>query len=177
VGLNSIKSLNLTNVYPNNKNKNKNKNKKKNNKVKSKPLELRSRVKNYSNKYSNIAYPKIRSHEAADVFGVDQAIHMDDLAAFLGSQIYKGQKNLILWYDYLNPTHRYVSICSKRSRNILFCAHATSHDATFCSVITQPLMQHFVQCSRNLSRNILFCAHATSRDATFCLVLTQHVVL
>jgi hypothetical protein len=45
VGLKSLKSLNLTNVYPNN-NKNKNKNKKKkNNKVKSKPLELRSRVK------------------------------------------------------------------------------------------------------------------------------------
>jgi hypothetical protein len=39
VGLNSLKSLNLTNVYPN---KNNNK---KNNKVKSKPLELRSRVK------------------------------------------------------------------------------------------------------------------------------------
>jgi hypothetical protein len=35
VGLNSLKSLNLTNVYPNN-----NKNNKKNNKVKSKPLEL-----------------------------------------------------------------------------------------------------------------------------------------
>jgi hypothetical protein len=41
VGLKSLKSLNLTNVYPNNNNK-----KKKNNKVKSKPLELRSRVKN-----------------------------------------------------------------------------------------------------------------------------------
>jgi hypothetical protein len=40
VGLNSLKSLNLTNGYPN-------KNKNKNNKVKSKPLELRSRVKNY----------------------------------------------------------------------------------------------------------------------------------
>jgi hypothetical protein len=38
VGLNSLKSLNLTNGYPN-------KNKNKNNKVKSKPLELRSRVK------------------------------------------------------------------------------------------------------------------------------------
>jgi hypothetical protein len=38
VGLNSLKSLNLTNVYPNNNNKNKNN--KKNNKVKSKPLEL-----------------------------------------------------------------------------------------------------------------------------------------
>jgi hypothetical protein len=35
VGLNALKSLNLTNVYPNNK-----KNKNKNNKVKSKPLEL-----------------------------------------------------------------------------------------------------------------------------------------
>jgi uncharacterized membrane protein len=41
VGLKSLKSLNLTNVYPNNNNKNKNNNnnnkKKKNNKVKSKP--------------------------------------------------------------------------------------------------------------------------------------------
>jgi hypothetical protein len=44
VGLNLLKSLNLTNGYPN-KNKNNNKNKNKNNKVKSKPLELRSRVK------------------------------------------------------------------------------------------------------------------------------------
>jgi hypothetical protein len=40
VGLNSLKSLNLTNGYPN-----KNNNNNKNNKVKSKPLELRSRVK------------------------------------------------------------------------------------------------------------------------------------
>jgi hypothetical protein len=39
-----LKSLNLTNVYPNNKNNKKNK---KNNKVKSKPLELRSRVKKF----------------------------------------------------------------------------------------------------------------------------------
>jgi hypothetical protein len=39
VGLNSLKSLGLTNVYPNN-DKNKNNNNKKNNKVKSKPLEL-----------------------------------------------------------------------------------------------------------------------------------------
>jgi hypothetical protein len=38
VGLNSLKSLNLTKGYPNKNNKNKNK-------VKSKPLELRSRVK------------------------------------------------------------------------------------------------------------------------------------
>jgi hypothetical protein len=50
VGLNSLKSLNLTNVYPNNNNNNNNNNKnnkkkKNNNKVKSKPLELRSRVK------------------------------------------------------------------------------------------------------------------------------------
>jgi hypothetical protein len=45
VGLNSLKCLSLTNVYPNNNNKNnKNKNNK-TNKVKSKPLELRSRVK------------------------------------------------------------------------------------------------------------------------------------
>jgi hypothetical protein len=47
VGLNSLKSLNLTNVYPNNKKKKKKKKKKNNNnnKVKSKPLELCSRVK------------------------------------------------------------------------------------------------------------------------------------
>jgi hypothetical protein len=45
VGLKSLKSLNLTNVYPNNKNNNNNKKKNNNNKVKSKPLELRSRVK------------------------------------------------------------------------------------------------------------------------------------
>jgi hypothetical protein len=47
VGLNSLKSLNLTNGYPNKNKNNKNKNKNKNNKVKSKPLELRSRVKSY----------------------------------------------------------------------------------------------------------------------------------
>jgi hypothetical protein len=48
VGLNSLKSLNMTNVYPNNNNK---KNKKKNNKVKSKPLklfELAGKKKSYS---------------------------------------------------------------------------------------------------------------------------------
>jgi hypothetical protein len=47
VGLNSLKSHNLTNVYPNNNknNNNNNNNNKNNNKVKSKPLELRSRVK------------------------------------------------------------------------------------------------------------------------------------
>jgi hypothetical protein len=41
VGLKSLKSLNLTNGYPNKNNKN---NKNNNNKVKSKPLELRLRV-------------------------------------------------------------------------------------------------------------------------------------
>jgi hypothetical protein len=58
VGLKSLKSLNLSNGYPNknknknNKNKNNNKknnnnnNNNNNNKLKSKPLELRSRVKN-----------------------------------------------------------------------------------------------------------------------------------
>jgi hypothetical protein len=51
VGLNSLKSLNLTNVYPNNKNKSK---KKKNNKLKSKPLELRSWVKNLMKNFQTI---------------------------------------------------------------------------------------------------------------------------
>jgi hypothetical protein len=45
VGLKSLTSHNLTNVYPNNKNKNNKKNNNNNNKVKSKLLELRSRVK------------------------------------------------------------------------------------------------------------------------------------
>jgi hypothetical protein len=63
VGLNTLKSLNLTNVYPNNNNNNNNKNNKnnnknnknnnKNNKVKSKPLELRSRVKILFNRSFN----------------------------------------------------------------------------------------------------------------------------
>jgi hypothetical protein len=46
----------------------------------------------------------------------------------------------------INAFSRYVSICSKRSRNNFFCAHATSRDAlaqsahaTICYVITQPL--------------------------------------
>jgi hypothetical protein len=40
MGLNSLKSLILTNVYPNNNNKNNNNNNNNNNIVKSKPLEL-----------------------------------------------------------------------------------------------------------------------------------------
>jgi hypothetical protein len=44
VGLKSLKSLNLTNGYPN-------KNKNKNNKVKSKPLELRSLVKKFRGQF------------------------------------------------------------------------------------------------------------------------------
>jgi hypothetical protein len=55
VGLKSLKSLNLTNGYPNNNNKNKN------NEVKSKPLELRSRVKinetlNIYNNLTNVQF-------------------------------------------------------------------------------------------------------------------------
>jgi hypothetical protein len=54
VGLNSLKSLNLTNVYPNNNNNN-NKNKKKNNnKVKSKPLELFELAGNNPTKLSDV---------------------------------------------------------------------------------------------------------------------------
>ena len=48
---------------------------------------------------------QMRPDEACDVFGVDQAIHMDDLPIFLQSQISQSAKNLILWYDYLNPLH------------------------------------------------------------------------
>jgi hypothetical protein len=51
VGLNSLKSLNLTNGYPN-------KNKNNNNKVKSKPLELRSRVKSH-----NLPRPQKRAEQ------------------------------------------------------------------------------------------------------------------
>jgi hypothetical protein len=58
VGLKSLKSLNLTNVYPNNNNNNNNNNNKKNNKVKSKPLTLRSRVKRVS-KRTIFRVPKV----------------------------------------------------------------------------------------------------------------------
>jgi hypothetical protein len=56
VGLKSLKSLNLTNGYPN-KNKKKNNNKKNNNKVKSKPLELFELAgkKSLLKKFKNIA--------------------------------------------------------------------------------------------------------------------------
>jgi hypothetical protein len=48
VGLNSLKNINLTNVYPNKKKKKKKKKKKNNNKVKSKPLELYELAGKYS---------------------------------------------------------------------------------------------------------------------------------
>jgi replication fork clamp-binding protein CrfC len=51
VGLNSLKSLNLTNVYPNNNNKNKN-----NNKVKSKPLEVYELVGKKQKKLKHLKY-------------------------------------------------------------------------------------------------------------------------
>jgi hypothetical protein len=56
VGLKSLKSLNLTNGYPNKNKKNKNKNKN-NNKVKSKPLELfelAGKKSNSSNETPNV---------------------------------------------------------------------------------------------------------------------------
>jgi hypothetical protein len=69
VGLNSLKSLNLTNVYPNNKNNMNNKNNK-NNKVKSKPLELRSRVKSSKIHFSSFdLFPfiwNLETHKSAD---------------------------------------------------------------------------------------------------------------
>jgi len=52
--------------------------------------------------------PQMKSDEACDVFGVDHALHMEDLTLFLHNQIMHhcgDVKNLILWYDYLNPTH------------------------------------------------------------------------
>jgi hypothetical protein len=68
VGLKSLKSLNLTNGYPNN-NKNNNKSNK-NNKVKSKPLELRSQLKKLdsskpreTNKHSSVSHKFYVHHE------------------------------------------------------------------------------------------------------------------
>ena len=52
--------------------------------------------------------PQMKADEACDVFGVDHALHMEDLPLFLHNQIMHhcgDVKNLILWYDYLNPTH------------------------------------------------------------------------
>jgi hypothetical protein len=61
VGLKSLKSLNLTNGYPNKNNKIKNNNNN-NNKVKSKPLELRSRVKNDASETSGELKVHLQSH-------------------------------------------------------------------------------------------------------------------
>jgi hypothetical protein len=52
VGLNSLKRLNLTNVYPNNKNNSNNNN----NKVKSKPLELYELAGKNSFHYTNYCF-------------------------------------------------------------------------------------------------------------------------
>ena len=85
------------------------------------------------NSKSFLKGPQLRPDEACDFYGVDQgvymyyiwkkkidclqyifwsfsAIHMDDLPVFLHNQISKtgAKKNLILWYDYLNPTHSNV---------------------------------------------------------------------
>ena len=49
--------------------------------------------------------PQMKPDEACDIFGVDQAIHMDNLGAFIESQINTNQKNFIFWYDYLNLSH------------------------------------------------------------------------
>ena len=51
---------------------------------------------------------QMRTDEACDFFGVDQAIHMDDLPLFLHNQISTSAKDLCLWYDYLNPSHTSV---------------------------------------------------------------------
>jgi hypothetical protein len=69
VGLNSLKSLNLTNVYPNNNNK------KNNNKVKSKPLELRSRVKiNQFDGLKKVQICRFSSDEKLIVSGTEKSL-------------------------------------------------------------------------------------------------------
>jgi hypothetical protein len=65
VGLNSLKSLNLTNVYPNNKKNNNN------NKVKSKPLELRSRVKNSQNSVRKKSFGGTFCFSNCHIIGLD----------------------------------------------------------------------------------------------------------
>jgi hypothetical protein len=67
VGLNSLKSLNLTNVYPNNKNK-------KNNKVKSKPLELYG----LAGKKSHLGPPEVSLAGEARL-EVDEAMDLSNL--------------------------------------------------------------------------------------------------
>ncbi len=51
---------------------------------------------------------QLRYDEAADVFGVDQAIYMEDFEQFLASQLNSSDGKTTLWYDYLNPTHSEV---------------------------------------------------------------------
>lgn len=50
--------------------------------------------------------PQLKAEEACEIFGVDHAIHMDDLPGLF--ELCKSQKNLLLWYDYLNPSHANV---------------------------------------------------------------------
>ena len=50
--------------------------------------------------------PQMKPDEACNIFGVDQAIHIDALDTFLHNEVQADTaRNLILWYDYLNPTH------------------------------------------------------------------------
>jgi hypothetical protein len=69
VGLKSLKSLNLTNVYPNNNTKNNKNHKKNNNKVKSKPLEIYELVgKFFFGKSIFIAFLVHNFPRRADIF-------------------------------------------------------------------------------------------------------------
>ena len=79
--------------------------------------------------------PQMKAEEACECFGVDQAIHMDNLNAFIDSQISANNKNSMFWYDYLNPSHRQIHAKVMRFVQGTEMAHHSVHSPT------QPIQQ------------------------------------
>ena len=77
----------------------------------------------------------MKADEACECFGVDQAIHMDSLNAFIDSQISASNKNSMFWYDYLNPSHRQIHAKVMRFVQGTEMAHHSVHSPT------QPIQQ------------------------------------
>ena len=85
--------------------------------------------------YIQFLGPQMKADEACECFGVDQAIHMDSLNAFIDSQISASNKNSMFWYDYLNPSHRQIHAKVMRFVQGTEMAHHSVHSPT------QPIQQ------------------------------------
>lgn len=57
---------------------------------------------------------QMRPEEACNMYGVDQAIHMEEFGGFLVKKIRDISSRSVLWYDYLNPTHTEIHRHSMR---------------------------------------------------------------